>query len=97
MPTGGGEETQVVTGSGGSLFAVAEPGLWFFDLGTPGVPTLKVLDKASLRAAQFRDLPKGVEIDRDNTALSISPDRRWIIYTQIDQAGSNLMLVENIR
>jgi Tol biopolymer transport system component/predicted Ser/Thr protein kinase len=29
--------------------------------------------------------------------LAVSPDGRWILYTQFDQAGSELMLVENFR
>jgi hypothetical protein len=29
--------------------------------------------------------------------LTVSPDRRWILYAQADQAGSDLMLVENFR
>ena len=27
--------------------------------------------------------------------LSVSPDERYLLYAQIDQAGSDLMLVEN--
>jgi hypothetical protein len=29
--------------------------------------------------------------------VSVSPDGRWILYTQFDQAGSELMLMENFR
>jgi hypothetical protein len=29
--------------------------------------------------------------------LTVSPDRRWILYTQMEQSGGDLMLVENFR
>jgi hypothetical protein len=31
------------------------------------------------------------------TGLSVSPDERWLLYTQLDQSGMDLMLVENFR
>jgi len=29
--------------------------------------------------------------------LSVSPDERFILYTQVDQSGSDLLLVENFQ
>jgi len=94
MPGRGGEETQILNVSGASLFAIAPPGLWFFDVPASGVARLKYLDQASGRVTTFRDLPKGSQIDVDSTSLSLSPDGRWILYTQVDQSASNLMLLE---
>ena len=94
MPARGGEETRALNESGESLFAIAEPGLWFFDISGPGSPKLKVLNQATMKVTPFREFPNGAGIDTGNTALSISPDRRWILYTQDDQFGSKLMLLD---
>lgn len=29
--------------------------------------------------------------------LSVSPDEHWLLYSQVDQGGSDLMLAENFR
>jgi hypothetical protein len=32
-----------------------------------------------------------------NSGLALSPDGRWLLYTQMDRAGSDTMLIENFR
>ena len=34
---------------------------------------------------------------RTSEGMSVSPDEHWLLYTQVDQGGSDLMLVENFR
>jgi hypothetical protein len=35
--------------------------------------------------------------DPTQIGLTVSPDARYVLYTQIDQIGSDLMLVDNFR
>jgi hypothetical protein len=46
------------------------------------------------RLTTIREFPKDVHVV---DCPVVSPDGRWILYTQVDQAGSDLMLVENYR
>ena len=92
-----GEESRLLDASTESLWILADQGICFFDLKNPTEPALKFYSVASGKTTLLRQLTKDTRIDTTSTALSVSPDGRWILYTQLDQSGSNLMLVENFR
>jgi hypothetical protein len=97
MPIAGGEETRVIEKGGRSLFAVAEPGIWFLDVDAGGAITLKKFDETSGRVEKFREFPSVTKMVLSSTTLSFSPDGRWILYVQNDQIGSNLLLLNTFR
>jgi Tol biopolymer transport system component len=95
IPVKGGEETRLLDQSGENLWAVTDQGICFFDLKNPTEPALKFYSFAAGKTTILRQFPKDTKVDTLSTALAVSPDGRWILYTQLDQAGSDLMLVEN--
>ena len=93
VPVDGGEETQVLESLSYSFnFVVVEDGIYF--VSASGFPRPGVLNYFNFATGTLKPV---------TTArvwwlgLAISPDRRSILYSQIDQAGSDLMLVENFR
>jgi len=97
VPVKGGEESRVLDASTESLWILADQGICFFDLNNPTGPALKFFGFASSKTTLLRQFTKDTRIDTISTALSVSPDGRWILYTQLDQGGGNLILVENFR
>ncbi len=94
MPAGGGEETMVLDSTTcDNPYAVAKQGIYFFRKG----------DKKDQVDLCFLPLPTGktrtiLTIERAYVGyMTVSPDGRTIRYTQTDQTGSDLMLVENFR
>ena len=94
MPVGGGEETMVLDSTAcHPSYAVWEQGIYFF------TPT----DKQGHRDISLHEFATGRArkiLTIENPAvwsMAVSPDGRTILYTQKDEAGSDLMLVENFR
>ncbi len=54
---------------------------------------LKFFDLGSRRTTEIRKLEKRPF----NAGLSLSPDGRWFLYTQLDATDTDLMLVEGVR
>jgi Tol biopolymer transport system component len=91
MPAAGGEETQVLPSVFGRSFAVNPQGIYY----VPGFePKFRIefFDFASKTSVTV------IELDAPITNfLKISPDGSTLLYTQLDQLGSDLMLIENFR
>jgi Tol biopolymer transport system component/predicted Ser/Thr protein kinase len=85
--TEGGGETAVLDSVLAGGFAVVRNGIYF-------------VSRSSLRYYSF---PTGISksiltIEKpEGLGLTVSPDGHWLLYTQVDQGGSDLMLVENFR
>ncbi len=94
MPVGGGEETKVldcVHCSG--HWAVGEQGIYFFAKPDEKRQSdIRFYDFSSGKISKILTITRAIQ-----DWIALSPDGRTIIYPQIDQAGSDLMLVENFR
>ena len=92
MPVKGGEENQVLSSVAMRAFFPVEDGIYFIpDPGIDGKSSLQFLSFATGKVKMV------APILRPREGLSVSPDSRSILYTQLDEVGSDLMLVENFR
>lgn len=90
----GGEETPVTGGLSYSLnFVVADKGLYF--MAERGAPDKTSIDFFDFGTAKVRTLLKVGK--RWWYGMALAPDQRSLLYSVVDSADSNLMLVENFR
>jgi len=59
--------------------------------------TVNRLDLASGKITQMAEVEKDPNLLLGWTGLSVSHDGAWIIYPQVDEQSSRIMLVENFR
>ena len=97
VPVDGGEETLMLGSFKSENFgdwAVVDNGIYFINPdGRDGV-AIEFFNFSSRQVKQIASLGK---VDILNHGIAVSPDRRHILYTQHDQPGSDIMLVENFR
>ena len=94
VPVDGGEETRVVDGLSYSLnFVVADRGLYFVALGdTPQSTTLDFFEYSTGKRTTLLKIGRPYWF-----GAALSPDQRSILYSTIDSAGMNLMLVDRFQ
>jgi len=73
-----------------SLWTVVPRGIYFVPADAP--KSVRYFDFATKQVHQIFEVNKGFQ-----DSLSVSPDGRWILYTQADPDSANIMLVENFR
>ncbi len=89
VPSQGGEETQVLESVCCQNFAVVEQGIYF----VPDPNTsVKFLTFATGKVTTIAKLSGYAAY-----GFSVSPDGRWLLYSQYELNGADLMLVENFR
>jgi hypothetical protein len=76
-----------------SVCVIADDGIYFIPRPDPTKGySIRFLELATGKIKTIAELGK-----QPCGGLTVSPDRRWALYTQQDQAVSDLMLVENFR
>jgi len=95
VPVQGGEEAQVMGPTGPGIlelgFAVTAEGIYY--TAAPDVRNQRLVRFHSFASGQSR--PVAAAEGPFGIGLSVSPDGRFVLYCQIDQLGSDLMLIEN--
>jgi Tol biopolymer transport system component len=93
IPGDGGEETQVLESVYEQAFAIVKEGIYFVPRpDSAGRYSIQFFNFATKRIRSITTIERPVY-----STLCVSPDGRSLLYSQIDQQGSDLMLVENFR
>ena len=95
VPVEGGEEEQVLESSFGGIYEVVEDGVYFVPPSTPedgfSVGFLRFATGAVEHVISLERQPPMGDF------MSVSPDGRSILYSQVEDFQSDIMLVENFR
>ena len=96
VPTRGGEETEVISSLEAGYWgywAVVEDGIYYLDTTTkPGIDLFNLANHRTTRVFDLEHRPA-----RDVPGLTVSSDRRAILYTQLDELSRDIILVDNFR
>jgi hypothetical protein len=91
MPVSGGEESQVLHSATRRAFFLVKEGIYFIP--EPGIDEKSSIQFLSFATAKVKTVApiSGTPTE----GLSVSRDGRFLLFSQLDEASSDLMLVEN--
>ena len=93
MPVSGGEESKVLPSVFNRAFSLVNDGIYFIP--APGADRKSSIQFLSFATAQVKTVAPTSALPFEG--LSVSPDGRSLLFSQFDDAKSDLMLVENFR
>jgi Tol biopolymer transport system component len=92
-PISGGEESRVLSSVDMRAFAPVNNGIYFIpEPGADGQHFIEFLNFDTGKVKMVAPIPRPPGL-----GFSVSPDEHSILYTQVDESSSDLMLVENFR
>jgi eukaryotic-like serine/threonine-protein kinase len=92
MPAAGGPERQVAADVWLRAFAPGRHGVFYIQKAGPRTAAIRFLNEETGAGRLVRTLTKPLW-----SFLSISPDEQFVLWTQADQYGSDLMMIQNFR
>jgi Tol biopolymer transport system component/DNA-binding winged helix-turn-helix (wHTH) protein len=98
IPVGGGKESLVLDQHGagyGKHWTVTDEGIYFVTTEDLSKPVLEFFSFATGKVSRVAVLERPVSLAM--RGLSVSPDKRWLLSTQMERFGGDIMLVENFR
>ncbi|HEX4945549.1 MAG TPA: hypothetical protein VFZ34_02645 [Blastocatellia bacterium] len=98
VPAAGGEESLVLDQHGAGLgkhWTVTDEGIYFVSVKDPTHPLVEFFRFATGKLSQVAVLER--PIHPTTRGISVSPDKRWLLSTQMERYGGDIMLVENFR
>jgi sugar lactone lactonase YvrE len=92
MPRDGGPERREIEKVRNRNYAVGQSGIWFERETEPSRIALSFYSFATGKVSElYRTLRP------THNGLAVSPDERWLLFTQVDQEGSDLMVADKSR
>jgi YD repeat-containing protein len=95
-PVTGGEETPLLDHHKAGywrLWAVTQKGIYFATANEPVRPVIEFFNFATRKVTTVATLDK--PLSHSDPGLTVAPNGRSLLFAQMDQSGSDLMLVEN--
>jgi Tol biopolymer transport system component len=97
MTVDGGDDTRILDRGIESSWAVTARGIVLMDKLAKPQASIDVYRFDSGTIMRWLQFPPGLRFDLANSSFSVTPDGKWIVYTQFDQWGSDIEMIEQFQ